>query len=108
MKVTIANEYFDKNLNRNVKVGEILDLDEDRIEQLKSNGINVGECNEDECDEDDEDECENLTLVESYTKNKNIVDTLLAPDLKLLCEHFKLTYTNVADAKEALKILTLG
>jgi len=33
---------------------------------------------------------------------------LKADELKVLCKAFELNYTNVADAKEALKILTIG
>ena len=118
MKVVILNSYLDKGLERTVEAGEILDLDEDRIDVLSSIGVDVKEYDEDSNDEDlddedsnDEDlddEDSNDELIELYKSDKNIVDELLAPDLKILCEAFEVSYTNVADAKEALKILTIG
>jgi len=112
MEVVIKNSYFDKGLNRQVEVDEVLDIDEDRIEVLKSVGVGVKEYNEDldddESDEDLDDEIAKNELIESYRNDKNIVDELLAPDLKIICEAFNVDYTNVSDAKEALKILTIG
>ena len=108
MKVVILNEYRDKGLNRIVKVGEVLDLDEDRIKVLKNVGVEVEEhIDEDELSDDlDEDRIDNLLKL--YQDDKNIVDELRADDLKLLCDEFDINYTNVKDAKEALKILTIG
>lgn len=136
MKVTILNEYRDKGLNRLVKVGEVLDIDEDRYNVLQSIGVDCEEYIEDEnqtLDDDLDDEDENptldndsgddlddedlhgysetdrqLELIGAYKDDKNIVDELLAPDLKIICDEFDVNYTNVTDAKEALKILTIG
>ena len=129
MEVVILNEYQDKDLDRKVKVGEVLDLDDDRIEVLASVGVNVEEYvkdelddedevdedlddnsdNEDELDDEDEvDEEAKNTLIAAYKNDKNIVNELLSADLKTLCEAFGVEYTNVADAKEALKIVTIG
>jgi len=108
MKVTILNEYHDKGLKRLVKVGEVLDLDDDRIEQLKSIGIDTMDADEDELLSDDLDDDRINTLIESYRDDKNIVDDLKSDDLKTLCDHFEINYTNVSDAKESLKILTIS
>jgi len=72
MKVIILNSYFDKGLNRQVEVDEVLDLDEDRIEVLKSIGVGVKEYNEDldddESDEDLDDEIAKMKLLMSTTQ----------------------------------------
>lgn len=108
MKVTILNKYFDKSLKRNIKVDEVLDLDEDRIEVLKSVGVEVKECDDDEDLHGYSETDRQLELIGAYQDDRNIVDELLAPDLKILCEAFDVSYTNVADAKESLKILTIS
>lgn len=46
MKHIILNEYFDKGLNRTVLKNEILDLELERVEQLKKVGIQVEEVKE--------------------------------------------------------------
>jgi len=51
MKKVILNSYFDKGLGRTVEAGEILDIDQDRIEVLASIGVNVKECDDDLDDE---------------------------------------------------------
>jgi len=109
MKVIILNEYFDKGLDRKVKVDEVLDLDEDRIEVLKSVGVDVKEYIDDEDElSDDLDEDRIVNLLELYKNDKNSVDELRAIDLKLLCDELDINYTNVSDAKESLKILTIS
>jgi len=114
MKVTILNSYLDKGLERLVEVGEVLDIDEDRIEVLSSIGVDVEEYDEDLDDENSDDEdlddehIHKLELIGAYKNDKNIVDGLKSDDLKVLCEAFGISYSNVADAKEALKIVTLG
>jgi len=112
MKVIILNSYFDKGLKRQIEVDEILDLDEDRIKVLKSIGVEVKECSDEDLDDEDlnddldEDRIDNL--LELYADNRNVVDGLKADDLKLLCEHFDINYTNVSDAKTSLKIVTIS
>jgi len=132
MKKVILNSYFDKGLDRTVEAGEILDIDQDRIEVLASVGINVKDYDEELDDEDedalddesnddldnendlddeeldDEDEDAKNVLIAAYKNDKNIVNELLAADLKTLCEAFEVEYTNVGEAKEALKIVTIG
>jgi len=108
MNVVILNPYFDKGLERNVKAGEVLDLDEDRIEVLKSAGINIKEYVEDLDNEPLDEETYKNDLIELYKDDKNIVDDLKSDDLKILCEAFNVNYTNVSDAKESLKILTIS
>ena len=122
MKVVILNEYLDKKLNRKVKVGEVLDMDEDRIEDLLSAGIDMeydedsedeelddeAQSGEDSEDEELDDEAHENGLIEDYKNDKNIVDGLKADDLKILCEAFGVNYSNVGDAKEALKIVTIS
>jgi len=110
MKKVILNSYFDKGLGRTVEAGEILDIDQDRIEVLASIGVNVKECDDDLDDEsnDDYDDSEEEQLISDYKNDRNIVSLLKADELKVLCKAFELNYTNVADAKEALKILTIG
>jgi len=46
MKHIILNEYFDKGLNRTVLKNEILDLELERVEELKKVGIQVEEAKE--------------------------------------------------------------
>jgi len=111
MNVVILNSYFDKGLDRQIEVNEVLDLDEDRIKVLKSIGVSVKGYDEELESEDDEildDEELESDLIESYRNDKTIVDGLFAPDLKILCEEFGVSYSNVADAKESLKILTIS
>lgn len=59
-------------------------------------------------DDSEEDELYAKELLEEYKQDKSIVDDLKADDLKILCEVLGVTYTNVKDSKEALKILTIG
>ena len=98
MKVVILGEYFDKGLNRTVKVDEVLDLDDERIEALMSAGVDV-----EEYDEDLDDETSNAELIESYKNDKNIVDDLKADDLKIICDSMDIRYTNAKEIKEHLK-----
>jgi len=113
MNVIILNSYFDKGLDRQVEVDEVLDLDEDRISVLKSVGVEVKLCSDEDLDDDnedldDEETVRQLELIEAYKDDKNIVDDLLAPDLKMLCEFRDINYTNVSDAKTSLKIVTIS
>ncbi len=114
MKKRILNSYFDKGLNRQIEVNEVLDLNEDRIEVLESVGVEVEDYHRDESDTDTDtdtdtdDDIAKIKLIEAYKSNRNIVDGLFAPDLKILCDTFNVNYTNVSDAKESLKILTIG
>jgi hypothetical protein len=57
---------------------------------------------------DDAEEVAKNALIATFKNDKNIVDELSAGDLKILCEAFDVSYTNVADAKTALKIVTIG
>lgn len=102
MKVEILNEYFDKKLDRNVKVSEVIEIDIDKANRLEIIGIGFNELDEDKLNEDD------IELIESYKADKNIVDGLKADDLKILCDEFDINYTNAKEAKEALKIVTFG
>ena len=103
MKVTVLNEYFDKELNKKIKVGAVLDLDDNRIEELMDAGIDAKEYIE-----ESEDEISNEDLIKSFKEDRSIVDDLKSDSLKILCEAFGIDYKNVADAKEALKIATIS
>ena len=98
MKVVILDDYFDKGLNKKVKSGDVLDLDDDRIEALMSAGIDVAEY-----DEDLDNETSNAELIESYKNDKNIVDDLKADDLKIICDSMDIRYTNAKEIREHLK-----
>lgn len=39
MKAKILNSYFDKNLNRTIEKDEVIEIDEDRQNELKAVGI---------------------------------------------------------------------
>lgn len=93
MKHEILNSYKDKALNRVVNVGEVLDLTDEKIEALKKAGIKTKQVKED------------ISVLEQYEKDKNIVDGLKADDLKALCKELGIKYTNVDEAKEQLKSL---
>lgn len=43
MKAKISSCYFDKSLNRNVNKGEIIEVDEAKIDRLKTIGITCEE-----------------------------------------------------------------
>lgn len=41
MKAKVLNPYFDISLNRNVEKDEVIEVTEERKEELKSKGINL-------------------------------------------------------------------
>lgn len=91
MKHEILNSYKDKVLNRVVKVGEVLDLSDEKIEALKKAGIKTKQVKED------------ISVLEQYEKDKNIVDSFKADDLKALCKELDIKYTNADEIREHLK-----
>lgn len=48
MKAKISSCYFDKSLSRDVNKGEIIEVDESKVERLKTIGITCEEVVEDE------------------------------------------------------------
>jgi len=113
MKYLIKTSYYDKQLKKLIKVGDIIDVDDDRAEELSNAGIQGEELIEENLEDKDElsddlDEDRIKSLMEHYKADKNSVDELKASDLKLLCDELNVNYVNVGEAKEALKILTIG
>lgn len=97
-KYIILNEYFDIGLNRTILKNEILDLKPERVEQLKKVGIQVEEV-EEEISKDE------ISLLDQYNEDRNIVDTLNVKDLKSLCKELDIKYTKEDEIREHLKTM---
>ncbi len=95
MKKKIAATYFDKELNREIKKDEVIEITEDRIEELNKAGIGCLDIDED------------IDLLDLFLKNREIAKALKADQLKELCEHYKIEYSNATTAKEDLLALEI-
>lgn len=92
-KYIILDEYFDKNLDRYISKDETLELEDSRVEVLKNVGIEVKELEEE------------ISLLEQYNEDRNIVDTLNVKDLKSLCKELDIKFTKVDEIREHLKTM---
>ena len=102
MKYTILSEYQDKKLDKLIKVGAVLELDDDRVEDLMEVGIELEEFVEDE-DQIDVNDLADEELIEAYKNNQDIVDDLKADGLKVICGALDIEYTKADEIREHLK-----
>lgn len=92
-KYIILAEYFDINLDRKISKDETLELEDSRVEVLKNAGIEVKEF------------IEEISLLEQYNEDRNIVDTLNVKDLKSLCKELGIKFTKGDEIREHLKTM---
>lgn len=93
-KILILTAFYSALLAEYINVNDVIEADEDYMEKLKNAGVQFKEVKEDK-----------KSLIELYNEDKNIVDSLNAKDLKLLCKDLDIKFTNEAEIREYLKTM---
>lgn len=93
-KILILTAFYSALLAEYINVNDVIEVDEDYMEKLKNAGVEFKEVKEDK-----------KSLIELYNEDKNIVDSLNAKDLKLLCKDLDIRFTNESEIREHLKTM---